>query len=46
MKDENFEIRIIEAAKVLVHEYIHYYNHIRIQGVLNYRTPLHYAEAC
>jgi putative transposase len=35
----------IEDTKNLIHTYIHYYNHKRIQGVLDYRTPSQYEKA-
>lgn len=35
----------LEEAKKIIHDYIRYYNHKRIQGVLDYRTPAHYARA-
>ncbi|MFT4414706.1 IS3 family transposase [Fredinandcohnia humi] len=39
-------VKVIERAKDIFHKYIHYYNHERIQGVLDYKTPLQYAVAC
>lgn len=39
-------VATVDEAKEIVHEYIGYYNHKRIQGVLNYRTPFGYAKAC
>ncbi|WP_183252869.1 IS3 family transposase [Anoxybacteroides tepidamans] len=27
-----------------MHDYIRYYNHRRIQGVLDYQTPVQYAK--
>jgi putative transposase len=38
-------VKDIEAAKKLIHTYITYYNHKRIQGVLDYRTPSQYEKA-
>jgi len=35
----------VEEATQLVHDYIRYYNHQRIQGVLHYQTPTQYAKA-
>ena len=35
----------LEEAKQIIHEYIYYYNHKRIQGVLEYKTPTQYAKA-
>jgi putative transposase len=32
----------IEEAKQLINDYIRYYNHRRIQGVLDYQTPVQY----
>lgn len=32
-------VATVDEAKEIVHEYIRYYNHTRIQGVLDYRTP-------
>jgi putative transposase len=49
LKSEKHELKTVkclEEATELIHEYIRYYNHKRIQGVLNYRTPHHYANAC
>jgi transposase InsO family protein len=40
------KIKNIEEAKQIIHEYIHYYNHERIQGVLDYKTPKQYSMAC
>jgi putative transposase len=48
MKSELHELKTvksIEKAKELIHEYMYYYNNIRIQGVLNYQTPANYARA-
>ncbi|WP_230496004.1 IS3 family transposase [Pseudoneobacillus rhizosphaerae] len=48
VKAERKELKVvksIEEAKQIVHDYIRYYNHRRIQGVLNYRTPAYYAKA-
>lgn len=48
IKAERKELKIvkdIEEAKQIIYDYIHYYNHSRIQGVLNYSTPAHYARA-
>jgi transposase InsO family protein len=48
IKAERKELKIvkdIEEAKQIIYDYIRYYNHIRIQGVLNYCTPAHYALA-
>jgi putative transposase len=48
LKSETHELRTVkclEEAKIVIHEYIKYYNHNRIQGVLNYHTPAAYAEA-
>lgn len=39
-------IKEIEEAKKIIYDYIRYYNHSRIQGVLAYRTPKQYAAAC
>jgi putative transposase len=39
-------VKIIDEAKQIIHEYINYYNHHRIQGVLDYKTPKQYAAAC
>ena len=38
-------VKVIERAKQIIHEYMYYYNHKRIQGVLNYMTPANYAKA-
>ena len=38
-------VKSIEEAKQIIHDYIHYYNHKRIQGVLEYKTPKQYAKA-
>ncbi|MBT2729815.1 IS3 family transposase [Bacillus sp. ISL-75] len=38
-------VKVLDEAKQIVHEYIDYYNHKRIQGVLDYRTPEQYAAA-
>lgn len=38
-------IKNIEKVKEIIHDYIHYYNHCRIQGVLEYQTPDQYAKA-
>ncbi|WP_367178546.1 IS3 family transposase [uncultured Anoxybacillus sp.] len=35
----------VEEATQLIHDYIHYYNHQRIQSVLRYQTPTQYAKA-
>jgi putative transposase len=40
------KIKDIEEAKQIIHEYIDYYNHKRIQGVLGYKTPKQFAAAC
>ena len=48
LKTEHKELKLvkkIELAKQIIHEYIDYYNHKRIQGVLNYRTPAYYGKA-
>lgn len=48
LKTEILELRRvknIEEARQFIHEYIRYYNHHRIQGVLNYRTPTQYELA-
>jgi putative transposase len=39
------KIKNIDEAKQIIHEYIDYYNHNRIQGVLDYKTPKQYASA-
>ncbi|MBT2724286.1 IS3 family transposase [Bacillus sp. ISL-46] len=39
-------VKVIEEAKQIIHEYIDYYNHERIQGVLDYKTPKQYAATC
>jgi putative transposase len=39
-------VKVIDEAKQIIHEYIDYYNHKRIQGVLDYKTPKQYAAAC
>jgi len=39
-------VRCLEEAKKLIYNYLLYYNHRRIQGVLNYKTPYHYSKAC
>jgi putative transposase len=36
-------VKIIDEAKQIIYEYINYYNHHRIQGVLDYKTPKQYA---
>ena len=38
-------VKDIEEAKQIIHEYIHYYNHKRIQGVLDYLPPIKYGRA-
>jgi putative transposase len=38
-------VKSIEDAKQLIHDYIRYYNHQRIQGALHYQTPIQYAQA-
>jgi putative transposase len=38
-------VKDIEEAKQIIHKYIRYYNHERIQGVLDYKTPSHYDKA-
>ncbi|TXK86351.1 MULTISPECIES: IS3 family transposase [unclassified Geobacillus] len=38
-------VQSIEDAKQLIHDYIRYDNHRRIQGVLDYQTPVQYAKA-
>ncbi|MBT2726359.1 IS3 family transposase [Bacillus sp. ISL-75] len=38
-------VKVIDEAKQIIHEYINYYNHHRIQGVLDYKTPKLYAAA-
>lgn len=38
-------VKVIERATQIIHEYMNYYNHKRIQGVLNYMTPANYAKA-
>nr|WP_238458142.1 IS3 family transposase [Alkalihalobacterium alkalinitrilicum] len=38
-------IKDLEEAKKIIHDYTHYYNHNRIQGVLDYRTPAQYVKA-
>lgn len=35
----------LEEGKQIIHDYIYYYNHKRIQGVLEYKTPTQYAKA-
>jgi putative transposase len=40
------KIKNIEEAKQIIHEYINYYNHERIQGVLDYKTPKQYSMTC
>ena len=49
LKSENHELKTVKSlkeAKEIIHNYFIYYNFDRIQGVLNYQTPLHYAKAC
>lgn len=38
-------IKDLEVSKQIICDYIRYYNHRRIQGVLNYSTPAHFAKA-
>jgi putative transposase len=38
-------VKDLEEAKEIIYDYIRYYNHKRIQGVLNYVTPARYAKA-
>jgi putative transposase len=38
-------VKVIDEAKQIIHEYVNYYNHQRIQGVLDYKTPKQYAAA-
>ncbi|OUM92558.1 IS3 family transposase [Parageobacillus thermoglucosidasius] len=38
-------VQSIEDTKQLIHDYIRYDNHRRIQGVLDYQTPVQYAKA-
>lgn len=48
LKSERKELKKVNAideAKEIIHDYIDYYNHKRIQGVLNYKTPARYAKA-
>lgn len=48
LKAERKELKTVqdlEEAKQMIHDYIQYYNHERIQGVLNYGTPVHYGRA-
>lgn len=48
VKAERKELMVVkdmEEAKQIIFDYIRYYNHRRIQGVLKYRTPAHYAKA-
>ena len=40
------KVKSIDEAKQIIHEYIDYYNHKRIQGVLGYKTPEQYGAAC
>ncbi|MBB5323276.1 transposase InsO family protein [Anoxybacillus tepidamans] len=35
----------IEETVQLIHDYIRYYEHRRIQSVLDYQTPVQYAKA-
>lgn len=48
LKSETHELKTVkslEEAEKLIHEFIRYYNHDRIQGVLNYQTPVKYELA-
>lgn len=45
IQQELQNVKSIEEAKQLIHDYIRYYNHRRIQGVLDYQTPVQYARA-
>ncbi|AKM19240.1 hypothetical protein GARCT_01973 [Geobacillus sp. 12AMOR1] len=45
IQQELQNVKSIEEAKQLIHDYIRYYNHRRIQGVLDYQTPVQYAQA-
>lgn len=47
LKTEKKELKSVtnmEETKAIILEYIHYYNHKRIQGILNYNSPVHYAS--
>ncbi|WP_082805099.1 IS3 family transposase [Neobacillus novalis] len=44
-RNELKTVKDIEEAKQNVYDYIRYYNHERIQGVLNFGTPARYAQA-
>jgi len=48
LKAERKELKVVKnigEAKQIIFDYIRYYNHRRIQGVLEYSTPAHYAKA-
>ncbi|MFT8323246.1 MAG: IS3 family transposase, partial [Bacillus sp. (in: firmicutes)] len=48
IKSERPELKTIkdkEKAKEIIYQYIRYYNHKRIQGVLNYLPPIKYGKA-
>ena len=38
-------VKDIEGAKQIVFDYLQYYNHKRIQELLDYDTPIHYGKA-
>jgi transposase InsO family protein len=38
-------VKDIETAKMIIHDCIYYYNHKRVQGVLDYSTPARYETA-
>jgi len=45
LREELKAAQDIEEARKVLRDYIQYYNHIRIQGVLDYCTPVSYAKA-
>ena len=46
IQEELKQAKNLEEAKKVIDEFIHYYNHKRIQGTLDYQTPSQYVAAC
>jgi len=45
IQEELKQAKNLTEAKKVIDEFIHYYNHKRIQGTLDYQTPNQYAKA-
>lgn len=45
LREELKAVKNTEGARKIIRDYIHYYNHVRIQGVLDYHTPVAYTKA-